>query len=113
MEKALWGKRIADKLHAGEKQIDDAIRMAMDVIAEVQAAQGDMNVSAVATDSSIAKLVETLNSLQQARSNLVAGHRRLEKLGEGLGIRPVGIGAGKTLVDDNATTAMEERRATV
>jgi flagellin-like hook-associated protein FlgL len=111
MEKALWGKRIADKIHAGENQIDEAIRSTMNIIAEVQSAQADMNVSAVATDPSIAKLVDALSALQQARTSLVAGHRRLEKLGETLDMRTVAWGVGKPLgLEQDEVMASETRR---
>lgn len=90
MEKALWGKRIAGKIHAGEKNIDEAVRSLSELVAEIHSAQADMNVSAVSTDPSLAKVIEAMALLQQARTSLTTGHRRLEKLGDSLGIRAIG-----------------------
>ena len=95
MDKAFWGKRIAAKLHSGEKHIDDTICSLMDLIRDVQEAQADMNVSAVATNAGLAKAMEAMSLLQEARTSLTASHRRFEQLGEQLGIRTTGYGGYK------------------
>lgn len=115
MDKSLWAKRIADRIHTGEKDLDQCITSMMEVVAEVQKAQADLNVSAVSTDSSLSKFMEALALLQQARSSTVAGHRRIEKLGEALNIRTTGFGInpGKTMVqdDEQAPAAVEHQTA--
>ena len=95
MDKSLWAKRVIDKLHGGERNIDIALRSLTELMNEVQDAQGDLNVSAVATNPSLAKIMEAMMSLQEARTHLTSGHRRLEQLGEALQIRTKAIGPAK------------------
>jgi hypothetical protein len=92
MDNQLWGKRIADRVRAGEIKIDEAIRSVMELVTELQTAQVDMKVSATATDASMTKLIESLGSLQVARTAIVSGHRRLEKLGNDVGVRTTNVG---------------------
>jgi hypothetical protein len=92
MERQLWVKRVADRLYAGEAKVDESMRAIMELVQEVQAAQADMNLSAVTVDGTLTKLVEGLSALQTARTALVGGHRRLEKTAHDLGLRTTGIG---------------------
>jgi hypothetical protein len=92
MEKALWGKRVVDKLYAGENNIDATIRSLSELMMEIQDAQADLNVSAVATNPVLSRVVEAMAALQQARTSLTNGHRRLEDLGKELGVRTTGYG---------------------
>jgi hypothetical protein len=92
MERQLWAKRVADKLVVTETKIDEAMRAMMDLVAEVQAAQTDMSVSPTHTDPALAKLMESLATLQSARSSAVSGHRRLARLAADLHMRTTGIG---------------------
>ena len=114
MDQSLWAKRIADRIHTGEKNLDQCITSIMDVVVEIQKAQADLNVSAVSTNASLSKFMETLALLQDARTSTVTGHRRIEKLGEALGIRTTGVGfiPGK-VTDDEVEATPSERRAAV
>lgn len=87
MDKTLWAKRVMDRLHTGERDIDTALASLTKLLTEIQEAQNDLGVSAVATDPSISKVVDSIALLRDARSSLTAGHHRLEKLGKGLNIR--------------------------
>lgn len=92
MEKEFWGKRVGNKFRAGEKQIDAAVVALMEVVSEVQQAQADLAVSAVATNPTLAKVMEAIMHLQEARTDMVSGHRRIEQLGNELGIRTTANG---------------------
>jgi hypothetical protein len=92
MERQLWVKRIGDRVKVGEANIDAAIRSVMELVTEVQAAQSDMTVSAIVTDPALAKLVDSLASLQAARTAVVSGHRRLDKIAGDLSLRTTGLG---------------------
>jgi len=92
MDKRLWAKRVADKLVTSEKKLDDAVQAVFELVAEINTAAGDMNVSAAHTNQSLVKVMETASRLQDARTSLISGHLRLDKLGKELDIRPTGIG---------------------
>jgi hypothetical protein len=113
MDQSLWAKRIADRIHTGEQNLDQCIASMMDVVVEIQKAQADMDVSPVATNASLSKFMETLTLLQDARTATVAGHRRIEKLGDALGIRTTGVGFNYKGIDDGTEAAPSERRAAI
>ena len=92
MERQLWAKRVGDRIKAGETKIDEAIRSVMELVQEVQTAQGDMSVSPTVTDSAMVKLMESLSALQTARTSMVSSHRRLDKIGRDIGLRTTGVG---------------------
>jgi hypothetical protein len=92
MEKQLWVKRIADRVKAGETKIDDAVRSVMELVQEVQAAQADMSISPIVTDAAMVKLMQSLTALQTARTAVVGGHKRLDKIADDMGMRTTGVG---------------------
>jgi hypothetical protein len=92
MERQLWVKRIGDRVKAGETKIDEAIRSVMDLVVEVHAAQADARVSATVSDPALIKLMESLGALQAARTSVVSGHRRLDKIAGDLSLRTTGLG---------------------
>lgn len=113
MEKALWGKRVEHKIHVSEAKLDETVQAVFDLVSEIHAAAADMNVSAVSTNPSLTKLMETAALLQDARTALIAGHHRIEKLGKGLDIRPVGFGPTKVESDDVVAEAPAADRLAV
>lgn len=99
MEKEFWGKRVGNKFRAGEKQIDASIAALMEVVSEVQQAQAELEVSAVASNPTLAKVMEAIMHLQEARTDMVSGHRRIEQLGNELGIRTTANAFGYKGID--------------
>ena len=95
MEKELRVQRIATKVHAVERSIDDTLVLAAELMIEMRGAAGEMNLAAQLTDSTFAKLVEAMTELQAARTSVVSTHRRLDTIREGLGLRTVGGLVGK------------------
>lgn len=111
MEKSLWAKRVIDKLHGGERNIDTAIRSLTELMNEVQDAQGDLNVSAVATNPSLAKIMEAMMSLQEARTHLTASHHRLDKLGKVLQMRTTSFSTPLKISPDEQETRADTAQA--
>lgn len=101
MEKELRVQRIATKVHAVERSIDDTLVLAAELMIEMRGASGEMNLAAQLTDSTFAKLVEAMTELQAARTSVVSTHRRLDTIREALGLRTVaGLSTAKTFVVD-------------
>jgi hypothetical protein len=111
VEKEFWGKRVENKLHAGEKQIDASIRALMELVTEVQDAQVEMKVSPVSTNATLTKVMECLMHLQEARTDITSAHRRVEQLGKDLGIRTTGVGYIKTNGSAAESVEVEPLRA--
>jgi hypothetical protein len=108
MERQLWVKRIADRVKAGETKIDEAIASVMELVQEVQAAQGDMGVSPIVTDAAMMKLMQSLTALQSARTSVVGGHKRLDKIADDLGLRTTGVGFDFKYMSDESEPAQDE-----
>jgi hypothetical protein len=108
MEKELRVQRIATKVHAVERSIDDTLVLAAELMIEMRGAAGEMNLAAEMTDSTFAKLVEAMSVLQTARTNMVSTHRRLDTIREALGLRTVaGLSTGKGMIDEAEAPRME------
>lgn len=108
MEKELRVQRIATKVHAVERSIDDTLVLAAELMIEMRGASGEMNLAAEMTDSTFAKLVEAMSVLQTARTNMVSTHRRLDTIREALGLRTVaGLSYGKGMIDEAEAPRME------
>lgn len=95
MDKTLWAKRVTDKLHTGERNIDTTIRSLTELLTEMQDAQADLGLSAVSSNPALTKVMEAMMALQDARTHLTAGHHRLEKLGKAMQIRTTMQGVTK------------------
>jgi hypothetical protein len=109
MEKELRVQRIATKVHAVERSIDDTLVLAAELMIEMRGASGEMNLAAEMTDSTFAKLVEAMSMLQTARTSMVSTHRRLDTIREALGLRTVGVlSTGKGVIEDTDATAQLE-----
>ena len=109
MEKELRVQRIATKVNAVERSIDDTLVLAAELMIEMRGASGEMNLAAELTDSTFAKLVEAMSTLQAARTGMVSTHRRLDTIREALGLRTVaGLSTGKGIIEDTDATARKE-----
>ena len=108
MEKELRVQRIATKVHAVERSIDDTLALAAELMIEMRGAAGEMNLAAELTDSTYAKLLEAMTTLSSARTSMVSTHRRLDTIREALGLRPVaGLSTAKGMIDESEPTRME------
>lgn len=107
MEKEIRVQRVAAKVHAVERSIDDTLALAAELMIEMRGASADFNVAAQASDGAFAKLIEAMTELQSARSSVVASHKRLDKIREQLGLRTVGGLALKEFVDTSEEVRME------
>src|ERR1700758_265147 len=92
MEKELRVQRIATKVHAVERSIDDTLVLAAELMIEMRGAAGEMNLAAEMTDS----------------TNMVSTHRRLDTIREALGLRTVAaLSTGKGMIDESEAPRME------
>jgi hypothetical protein len=108
MEKELRVQRIATKVNAIERSIDDTVALAAELMIEMRGATGEMNLAAELTDSTFAKLVEVMSQLQTARTSMVSTHRRLDTIREALGLRTVaGLSTGKGMIDESEAPRLE------
>lgn len=108
MEKDIRAQRVAAKVHAVERSIDDTLALAAELMIEMRAASADYNLAAQASDGAFAKVVEAMTELQSARTSVVASHKRMDKIREVLGLRTTSGLIGKnTLADTEAPVRME------
>ena len=108
MEKELRVQRIATKVHAVESSIDDTLALAAELMIEMRGAAGEMKLAAELTDSTYAKLLEAMTTLQSARTSVVSTHRRLDTIREALGLRTVAaLSTGKGMIDESEAPKME------
>jgi hypothetical protein len=108
MEKEIRAQRLATKVTAVERGIDDTLALAAELMIEGRAASTEWNLAAQATDSAFAKLIEAMGQLQAARTSVVATHKRMEKVRDAIGIRPTGLQPVKEIEADTGTAAMSE-----
>lgn len=97
MDKEIRAQRVAAKVHAVERSIDDTLALAAELMVEMRGGCTDFNLSAQVSDGAFAKLVEAMTELQAARTNVVASHKRIDKIREALGLRPVATAGLKNL----------------
>lgn len=96
MDKDIRAQRVAVKLHAVERSIDDTLALAAELMVEMRGACADLNLAAQASDGAFAKLVEAMSELQAARTSVVASHKRMDRIREAFGLRTVAGPIGKT-----------------
>ena len=72
MEKAFHVQRVAAKIKATERSIEEAMTLAADLMVEMKAAQDGLELGPIVTDSAFAKLAETMGDLAKARTELRA-----------------------------------------
>lgn len=87
MDKEIRAQRVAAKVHAVERSIDDTLALAAELMLEMRGTCTDLNLAAQVSDGAFAKLVEAMAELQAARTSVVASHKRMDKIREALGIR--------------------------
>jgi hypothetical protein len=89
MEKAFYVQRVAAKLKATERSIDEAMTLAAELMIEMKSAQDGLDISPVVGDPAYAKLSQTISELAQARTSIVGTHRRLAHVFEICDLRTV------------------------
>jgi gamma-glutamyl:cysteine ligase YbdK (ATP-grasp superfamily) len=92
MEKAFHVQRVAAKINAVERSLDDTLAQAAELLVEMKTAQQGLELGSVITDSAFAKLTEAMSELAQARSAVVATHKRLVKIYDVADLRAVAAG---------------------
>jgi hypothetical protein len=108
MEKDIRVQRVAVKVHAVERSIDDTLALAAELMLEMRGACTDLNLAAQVSDGAFAKVVEAMTELQAARTAVVASHKRMDKIREALGLRTsANLMNGKQLIDDSEELVME------
>ncbi len=108
MDKNIRAQRVAAKVHAVERSIDDTLVLAAELMVEMRGACVDLELAAQVSDGAFAKLVEAMGDLQAARTNVVASHKRMDKIREAVGLRTTAGIDGKISVDDpDSMTAVE------
>jgi hypothetical protein len=87
MDKDIRVQRVAVKVHAVERSIDDTLALAAELMLEMRGACADLNLAAQSSDGAFAKLIEAMSALQTARTSVVASHKRMDRVREALGLR--------------------------
>jgi hypothetical protein len=87
LEKIFVAQQVAKKLISTEGSLDAAITEATEFMTQMLQSQRDLNLSPVATEATMAKMMETLAALGQARSAIVGCHNELNELRLRLGLR--------------------------
>lgn len=106
MDKDIRVQRVAVKLHAVERSIDDTLALAAELMLEMRGACTDLNLAAQTSDGAFAKLIEAMTELQAARTAVVASHKRMDKIRDAVGLRPVAsIGLKPPHIDDESDDA--------
>ena len=100
MDKEIRAQRVAAKVHAVERSIDDTLALAAELMVEMRGACVDMELAAQVSDSAFSKLVQAMTELQASRTSVVASHKRMDKIREALGLRTTAGFVGKTLLDE-------------
>ncbi len=87
MQKLFVAQRVANKLFAAENSIDGALVEANELMADMLRARRDLDLSATLGDAAVAKVVNAIAALGEARSAMVAAHVELEDTKLRMGIR--------------------------
>jgi phage-related tail protein len=99
MDKDIQVQRVAVKIHAVERSIDDTLALAAELMIEMRAACGELNLAAQTSDGAFSKVIAAMTELQAARSSVVASHKRMDKIREAVGLRTV-AGLSPHKIDD-------------
>lgn len=99
MEKAFHVQRVAAKIKATERSIDEALAQAAELMIEMKSAQDGLELGPVVGDSAYAKLSQAIAELAQARSSIVTTHKRLVKIYDICDLRTV---ASTTIITSHA-----------
>jgi hypothetical protein len=87
MEKVFVAQRVATKLFATENAVDAAMSEAAELMSDMLTARKDLGLSATVGDAAMAKLVEAISALGEARTAMVTMHGQLEETKLRIGIR--------------------------
>lgn len=87
MEKAFVAQRVATKLFTTENAVDEAMAQATEMMADMLRARKELGLSATVGDSVVAKVVEAISALSEARTAMVGAHAELADLKLRVGIR--------------------------
>jgi hypothetical protein len=87
MEKVFVAQRVATKLFATENAVDAAMTEAAELMSDMLKARKDLALSATVGDAAMAKLVEAISALGEARTAMVTMHGQLEETKLRMGIR--------------------------
>lgn len=87
MEKVFVAQRVANRLFATENALDAAMVEANELVADMLRARRELKLSATVGDAALAKLVEAVSALSEARSAVVAAHAELEETKLRIGVR--------------------------
>lgn len=113
MEKEFRAQRVANKVHAVERSIDDTMALAAELMIEMRGATVDLKLGPQATDGAFAKLVEAMTELQAARSSVVASHKRMDRIREHLGLRTPAYYETKHIEADDTVAVTEVKTARI
>lgn len=110
-DKVLVGKAVADKLHATELSIDQALCDAAKLMNEMVSARMELKLGAVVGDGAVAQLAEATRALSQARQAVVLAHTELDVVRKKLGIRTAYYGdwLDKEAALSSQVTSVRER----
>lgn len=92
MEKALVAQKLANKLFATEAAVDAAMEEAMKLLTGMAEARKEAGMAATVGNEATAKVAEAINTLAQARTQIVEAHKELAELKLRAGIRTKLIG---------------------
>ena len=87
VDKVVVARRVATKLRATERAVDAALAEATELMGDIIRGRLDLNVSAGATDPSMAKISAAIAALSNARTAMVDAHGELDELRLRVGIR--------------------------
>jgi len=87
MDKQIRAQRVAAKVNAVERSIDETMALAAELMIEMRGACVDLELAAQVSDGAFAKLVEAMTELQSARTSVVASHKRMDHIREITGLR--------------------------
>lgn len=100
-ERLSAARLIADKLHAAEAAIDQALACAAELSAAMPVARMSAKVSALVGHEAISGAAETQAALVEARRRLIATHCVLDQARLAVGLQAVALGGG--MVKPSAT----------
>lgn len=80
MEKIEVAKKVADKLFATERAVDDAMMCASQFMESMVEARRELNLSAMAGEVATSRTAESIAALAEARRAVMAAHGALQNL---------------------------------
>lgn len=103
MNRQIIAQDIADHLGEAEMALTLSMAKTAKLLEAMVIAQGQMNLSHVMVEPAMRRVTNTLSTIGQAHSELIAAHNRLDQLQRRLGLEPVASG-GMEKEDDGTVT---------